>query len=137
MDSLSCCGALHAWESFVDLLIEQPGRGEEKLVLEAGEEAVAVALLVASVKQAAERQPPQGRGGQKRVLTVKDQEERKLAREAASVCLLPTLPHLLQKFIHLPDTTALLLDQLQWLNQGMYTVGTRVKVLDELLPMMN
>ena len=100
------CGALQAWEAFVDLLVEQPGLGEEELVLEAGEEAVAVALLVASVKQAAERQPPQGRGGQKRVLTVKDQEERKLAREAATVCLLPALPHLLQKFIHLPDTTA-------------------------------
>ena len=88
MDSLSCCGALQAWEAFVDLLVEQPGLGEESLVLEAGEETVAVALLVASVKQAVERQPPQGRGGQKRVLTVKDQEERKLAKEAATVCLL-------------------------------------------------
>ena len=137
VDSLSSCGALQAWEAFVDLLVEQPGLGEEELVLEAGEEAVAVALLVASVKQAVERQPPQGRGGQKRVLTVKDQEERKLAREAATVCLLPALPHLLQKFIHLPDTNALLLDLLQWLNLEMYTVGRQVKALDELLLMVN
>ena len=137
VDSLSCCDALQAWESFVDLLIEQPGTGEEKLLLEAGQETVAVALLVASVKQAVDRQPPQGRGGQKRVLTVKDQEERKLAREAASVCLLPALPHLLQKFIHLPDTITLLLDLLQWLNLEMYTVGRQVKALDELLLMMN
>jgi len=137
VDSLSCCGALQAWEAFVDLLVEQPGLGEEMLVLEAGEEAVAVALLVASVKQAVERQPPQGRGGQKRVLTVKDQEERKLAREAATVSLLPALPHLINKFIHLPDTIALLLDLLQWLNLEMYTVGRQVKALDELLVMVN
>ena len=137
VDSLSCCGALQAWEAFVDLLVEQPGLGEEKLVLEAGEEVVAVALLVASVKQAVERQPPHGRGGQKRVLTVKDQEERKLAREAATVSLLPALPHLLQKFIHYPETIALLLDLLQWLNLEMYTVGRQAKALDELLLMVN
>ena len=137
VDSLSCCGALQAWEAFVDLLVEQPGLGEESLVLEAGEEVVAVALLVASVKQAVERQPPQGRGGQKRVLTVKDQEERKLAKEAATVCLLPALPHLINKFIHLPDTVALLLDLLQWLNLEMYTVGRQVKALDELLQMVS
>jgi len=137
VDSLVCCSALQAWEAFVDLLVEEPGLGEEKLVLETGEEVMAVALLVASVKQAVERQPPQGRGGQKRVLTVKDQEEKKLAREAATVSLLPALPHLLQKFLHLPDTVALLLDLLHWLNLEMYTVGRQGKALDELLLMLN
>ena len=132
VDSLACCGALQDFEAFVDLLMEQPGLGEEYLVLEEGEDVVAVALLVASVKQSVERQPPQGRGGQKRVLTVKDQEERKLAREAATVAILPALPHLLQNFKHLPDTAALLLDLLQWLNMEMYTVGRQGKALDEL-----
>ena len=137
VDSLACCDAMQAWETFVDLLIEQPGPGEETLALEEEEEVVAVALLVASVRQTVEKQPPQGRGGQKRVLTVKDQEERKQAREAATVCLLPALPHLLQKFLHLPETVALLLDLLQWLNLEMYTVGRQGKALDELLLMVN
>ena len=100
-------------------------------------ELMAVALLVASVKQAVERQPPQGRGGQKRVLTVKDQEERKLAKAAATVSLLPALPHLINKFVHLPDTVAPLLDLLQWLNIEMFTVGRQMKALDELLLMVN
>ncbi len=92
-----CCPELMDWEAMVDLLAEEPGPGEETLQLGDTEAPVAAALLAASVQQAVERQPPRGRGGERRVLPPREQDLGREAREAATACLLPALPGLLDR----------------------------------------
>ena len=97
-------------------------------------EAVAlVSLLVAGVKQGVTGQPPEGKGGQQKVLTTREQAAGQAVSEESSLVLLPIPPSLLYMFLETPDTAAQVMELLQWLDPEVYTVGRQDAVLDSLL----
>ena len=112
---MASCPVIRDWQALVDLLLEEPGQGEEALALTQEEESTVMALLAASLKQAVEGQAPEWRGGQKKVLTTREQGLRREAKVEATYCLLPVLPKLLYKFLPFPEVAAQVLELLQWL----------------------
>ena len=134
VDSLvHCCSALTDWETFTDLLIEEVGAGEDMLKMEDTEARELVVLMVASVKQAVEGQPPNGRGGVKKVMTANEQRSMREAKESVTLCLLPNLSTLLYKYLSHPEISAKLFSLVQWLDLEQYTRTRQEAALDNLL----
>ena len=127
------CPALTDWETFTDLLIEEVGGGEDMLELEDTEARELVFLMVASVKQAVEGQPPDGRDGIKKVMTANDQRSMRKAKESVTLCLVANLATLLYKYLSHPEISAKLFSLVQWMDVEQYTRTRQEPALDNLL----
>ncbi|XP_059691196.1 cohesin subunit SA-3 [Gavia stellata] len=136
VDSLwDCAGPrLRDWETISALLLEEsPTEG-----LADRQEKALVEILAASVVQAAEGQPPVGRGPAKKPLVClqPSARERKVQveeRTRLTHCLVPALPQLLAKFSADAEKVAPLLEVLRCFDLSIYCTGRLEKHLELVL----
>ncbi|XP_074936267.1 cohesin subunit SA-3 isoform X7 [Phalacrocorax aristotelis] len=130
VDSLwDCAGTrLRDWETISALLLEEsPTEG-----LVDQQEKALVEILAASVIQAAEGQPPVGRGPAKRP-SARERKAQVEERTRLTHCLVPALPQLLAKFSADDEKAALLLEVLRCFDLSIYCTGRLEKHLELLL----
>ncbi|KAM6307033.1 LOW QUALITY PROTEIN: cohesin subunit SA-3-like [Podargus strigoides] len=130
VDSLwDCAGPrLRDWETISTLLLEEsPSEG-----LVDRQEKALVEILAASVVQAAEGQPPVGRGPAKKP-SARERKAQGEERTRLTHCLVPALPQLLAKFSADAEKAAPLLEVLRCFDLGVYCTGRLEKHLDLVL----
>ncbi|KAM6289210.1 LOW QUALITY PROTEIN: cohesin subunit SA-3 [Aegotheles albertisi] len=119
---------LRDWETISALLLEEsPAEG-----LGDRQEKALVEILVASVVQAAEGQPPVGRGPAKKP-SARERKAQAEERTRLSHCLIPALPQLLAKFSADAEKVAPLLEVLRCLDLGIFCTGRMEKHLELVL----
>ncbi|CAH1781721.1 unnamed protein product [Owenia fusiformis] len=118
------------WECMTDLLIEEPGRGEE--VMDDRQESSLIELMVCAVKQAATGESPVGRGPNKKLSS---RENRQVMEDKTKLTehFIVTLPQLLAKYSADPEKVANLLTIPQHFDLEIYTTSRQEKHLDTLL----
>ncbi|KAM6360762.1 cohesin subunit SA-3, partial [Pluvialis apricaria] len=130
VDSLwDCAGPrLRDWETISALLLEEsPTEG-----LVDQQEKALVEILVASVVQAAEGQPPVGRGPAKKP-SARERKAQVEERTRLTHCLIPALPQLLAKFSADAEKAAPLLEVLRCFDLSIYCTGRLEKHLELVL----
>lgn len=122
---------LKDWECMTDLLLEEPGKGEEPL--DDRLETSLIEIMVCCVKQAATGEYPVGRGTTSRKVTNK--ETRQVAEDKAKLTehFIVTLPQLLAKYGADAEKVANLLNIPLYFDLEIYTTGRHDKQLDALL----
>ncbi|KAM6032591.1 cohesin subunit SA-3 isoform 8-T8 [Theristicus caerulescens] len=130
VDSLwDCAGPrLRDWETISALLLEEsPTEG-----LADRQEKALVEILAASVVQAAEGQPPVGRGPAKKP-SARERKAQVEERTRLTHCLIPALPQLLAKFSADAEKAAPLLEVLHCFDLSIYCTGRMEKHLELVL----
>lgn len=122
---------LKDWECMTDLLLEEPGKGEE--ALDDRHETSLIEIIVCCVKQAATGEYPVGRGTTSRKVTTK--ETRQVAEDKTKLTehFIITLPQLLAKYAADAEKVANLLNIPLYFDLEIYTTGRHDKHLDALL----
>ncbi|KAM6106675.1 cohesin subunit SA-3 [Phoenicopterus ruber ruber] len=130
VDSLwDCAGPrLRDWETISALLLEEsPTEG-----LADRQEKALVEILAASVLQAAEGQPPVGRGPAKKP-SARERKAQVEERTRLTHCLVPALPQLLAKFSADAEKATPLLEVLRCFDLSIYCTGRLEKHLELVL----
>nr|CAH0108959.1 unnamed protein product [Daphnia galeata] len=122
------------WECMTDLLMEDPGSGEESL--DDRQETSLIELMTCCIKQAATGEPPVGRGPTRKITTVKETKQAQDDRVRLTEHYIQTLPLLLGKYIADPEKVANLLLIPQYFDMEIYTTSRQEKSLESLLRLM-
>ncbi|KAI5091958.1 cohesin subunit SA-1, partial [Silurus meridionalis] len=122
---------LKDWDCMIELLLEEPGQGEE--VLGDRHESALIELMVCTIRQAAEAHPPVGRGTGKRVLTAKEKKTQIDDKNKLTEHFIIALPMLLSKYQADAEKVANLLQIPQYFDLEVYSSGRMEKHLDALL----
>uniref|UniRef100_UPI00358EDB34 cohesin subunit SA-1-like n=1 Tax=Myxine glutinosa TaxID=7769 RepID=UPI00358EDB34 len=120
---------LSHWASFTGLLLPKP---QESALLEV-EEGALLEIMVCCVRQAAEGQPPPGRGGQKKVFLARQKKALEDHAQAISLHFMVTLPQLLTKFSCDDDKILVLLEIPRYFDMSVYTSARLESSLSSLL----
>ncbi|XP_041483045.1 cohesin subunit SA-1-like isoform X3 [Lytechinus variegatus] len=123
------------WDCMTELLLEDPGRGEE--ALDERQETALIEIMVSAVRQSAQGHPPIGRGSAKKTLLTS--KEKKVVQEdkmKLTEHFITKLPELLAKFNTDWDKVANLLEIPQHFEVEIYTTSRLDKHLDSLLLQM-
>ncbi|XP_030838180.1 cohesin subunit SA-1 [Strongylocentrotus purpuratus] len=123
------------WDCMTELLLEDPGRGEE--ALDDRQETALIEIMVSAVRQSALGHPPIGRGSAKKTLLTS--KEKKVVQEdkmKLTEHFITKLPELLAKFNTDWDKVANLLEIPQHFEVEIYTTTRLDKHLDSLLIQM-
>lgn len=118
------------WECMTDLLLEEPGRGEEPL--DDRQETSLIEITVCCVKQAATGESPVGRGPNRK-LTAKESKQVAEDKTKLTEHFIVTLPQLLLKYLMDPEKVANLLQIPQYFDLDIYTSSRQEKNLEALL----
>ncbi|KAK7091059.1 hypothetical protein V1264_010775 [Littorina saxatilis] len=119
------------WECITDLLLEEPGRGEEPL--DDRQETSLIEIMVCCVRQAATGESPVGRGPNNRKLTAKENKQVTEDKAKLTEHFIVTLPQLLLKYLMDPEKVANLLQIPQFFDLDIYTASRQEKNLEALL----
>ncbi|XP_052214972.1 cohesin subunit SA-1-like isoform X2 [Dreissena polymorpha] len=119
------------WECMTDLLLEEPGRGEE--ALDDRQEASLIEIMVCCVKQAATGESPVGRSAAKQKLTAKEKQSVQDDKTKLTEHFIATLPQLLLKYLMDPEKVTNLLQIPLHLDLEIYTSSRQEKSLEGLL----
>ncbi|XP_072033672.1 cohesin subunit SA-1-like isoform X2 [Amphiura filiformis] len=123
------------WDCMTELLLEEPGRGEE--ALDYRQETALIEIMVSAVRQAAHGHPPVGRGSaKKQMLTSKEKKGVMDDKMKLSEHFIIKLPDLLAKYNTDWDKVANLLEIPQHFDVEIYTTSRLDKHLDALLTQM-
>lgn len=122
------------WECMTDLLLEDPGAGEEPL--DDRQETSLIELMTCCIKQAATGEPPVGRGPTRKITTAKETKQAQDDRVRLTEHFIQTLPLLLGKYIADPEKVANLLLIPQNFELEIYTTSRQEKNLESLLRFM-
>ncbi|XP_054836474.1 cohesin subunit SA-3 [Eublepharis macularius] len=131
VDSLWDCAAalLKDWQVLTGLLLEEPpaeGIGDQQ-------ESALIMILVASMRQTAEGQPPVGRISGKKALTARERKAQAEDRLKLTQHLIPLLPQLLAKFSADVEKVVLLLEAPRYFDLTLYSTGRLEKYLELLV----
>ncbi|XP_046568890.1 LOW QUALITY PROTEIN: cohesin subunit SA-2-like [Haliotis rubra] len=118
------------WECMTDLLLEEPGRGEE--ALDDRQETSLIEIMVCCVKQAATGESPVGRGPNRK-LTAKETKQVLEDKTKLTEHFIVTLPQLLLKYLMDPEKVANLLLIPLYFDLDIYTSSRQEKHLELLL----
>ncbi|XP_071839259.1 cohesin subunit SA-1-like isoform X2 [Apostichopus japonicus] len=122
------------WDCMTELLLEEPGRGEE--ALDDRQETALIEIMVSAVRQAAKGHPPVGRGHSKRLLTSKEKKQVVDDRVRLTEHFVVKIPELLSKYNTDYEKVANLLEIPQHFHVEVYTTSRLEKHLDALLLQM-
>ncbi|XP_070538623.1 cohesin subunit SA-2-like isoform X2 [Ptychodera flava] len=123
------------WDCMTELLLEEPGRGED--ALDDRQETALIEVMVSAVRQAAHGHPPVGRGSaKKQILTSKEKKAVMDDKMKLSEHFITKLPELLAKYIVDAEKLANLLEIPQHFDVEIYTTSRLEKHLDTLLKHM-
>ncbi|XP_035692423.1 cohesin subunit SA-1-like isoform X2 [Branchiostoma floridae] len=125
---------LKDWECMTDLLLEEPGRGEE--VLTDQQETALVEIMTCCIRQASEGIPPIGRASAKKVQTAREKKQIYDDKVKLTEHLIQTLPALLGKYAVDAEKVINLLCIPQYFDLDIYTTSRLEKHLDLLLKHM-
>ncbi|XP_061439714.1 cohesin subunit SA-3 isoform X2 [Rhineura floridana] len=131
VDSLWDCAAalLKDWQGLIGLLLEDPpaeGLGDRQ-------EIGLIMILVASMRQATEGQPPVGRFSGKKVFSAWERKTQAEDRLRLTQHLIPLLPQLLAKFSADAEKVVCLLEAPRYFDLTLYSTGRLEKYLELLL----
>ncbi|XP_013381266.1 cohesin subunit SA-1-like isoform X1 [Lingula anatina] len=118
------------WECMTDLLLEEPGRGEE--ALDDRQESCLIEIMVCCVRQAATGESPVGRGPNKK-LSTKENKQILEDRTKLTEHFIVFLPQLLAKYGADAEKLANLLQIPLHFDLEIYTTSRQEKCLDLLL----
>ncbi|XP_025079886.1 cohesin subunit SA-1-like isoform X2 [Pomacea canaliculata] len=118
------------WECMTDLLLEEPGRGEEPL--DDRQETSLIEIMVCCVKQAATGESPVGRGPNRK-LTAREAKQVAEDKTKLTEHFIVTLPQLLLKYLMDPEKVANLLQIPLYFDLDIYTSSRQEKNLEALL----
>ena len=121
---------LKDWECMTDLLLEEPGRGEE--TMDDRQETSLIEIMVCCVKQAATGEYPVGRGPTRK-LTAKEQKQVMEDKTRLTEHFIVTLPQLLAKYNVDAEKVVNLLQIPLFFDLEIYTTSRQEKHLDTLL----
>ncbi|KAL3847142.1 hypothetical protein ACJMK2_018071 [Sinanodonta woodiana] len=119
------------WECMTDLLLEEPGKGEE--ALDDRQETSLIEIMVCCVKQAGTGESPVGRGPGNKKLTAKENKQVLEDKSRLTEHFIVALPQLLLKYLMDPEKVANLLHIPLYFDLEMYTAGRQEKNLEALL----
>ncbi|XP_050680856.1 cohesin subunit SA-1 isoform X2 [Leptidea sinapis] len=122
------------WECMTDLLLEDPGPGEE--ALDNRQESSLIELMVCCVRQASTGEPPVGRGPARKHHHMLTKEQAKVVsddRVKMTSHFMVTLPALLDKFSADPEKLTNLLSIPQHFELELYTTQRQENLLTQLL----
>ncbi|XP_052800827.1 cohesin subunit SA-2-like isoform X2 [Mya arenaria] len=119
------------WECMTDLLLEEPGKGEE--ALDDKQETSLIEIMVCCVKQAATGESPVGRGSSKQKLTTKEKQSVQDDKTKLTEHYIVALPQLLLKYLMDPEKVSNLLQIPQYFDLEIYTSSRQEKNLEALL----
>ncbi|XP_071950467.1 cohesin subunit SA-2-like isoform X2 [Antedon mediterranea] len=122
------------WDCMTELLLEEPGRGEEPL--DDRQETALIEIMVCAVRQAAQGHAPVGRGSSKKILSAKEKKAVQDDKMKLSEHFIVKLPDLLSKYGIDSDKVANLLEIPQHFDVEIYTTSRLEKHLDSLLRQM-
>ncbi|KAJ6655567.1 hypothetical protein lerEdw1_005038 [Lerista edwardsae] len=131
VDSLwdSAAALLKDWPVLTGLLLEEPpaeGLNDQQ-------ESSLIMILVASMRQATEGQPPVGRCTGKKPLSARERKAQAEDRLRLTRHLIPLLPQLLAKFSADAEKVVLLLETPRYFDLSLYSTGRLEKYLELLL----
>ncbi|ELU02222.1 hypothetical protein CAPTEDRAFT_182123 [Capitella teleta] len=121
---------LKDWECITDLLLEEPGRGEE--AMDDRQETSLIEIMVCCVKQAATGEYPVGRGPNRK-LTSKEVKQVHEDKTRLTEHFIVTLPQLLAKYNVDAEKVVNLLTIPLYFDLEIYTTSRQEKHLDSLL----
>jgi len=122
------------WECMTDLLLEEPGKGEESL--DDRQETSLIEIMVCCVKQAATGESPVGRG-HNRKMSSKENKQVTDDKQKLTEHFISALPQLLLKYLMDPEKVANLLQIPTYFDLDIYTSGRQEKNLELLLRYTN
>ncbi|XP_048352683.1 cohesin subunit SA-3 [Sphaerodactylus townsendi] len=131
VDGLWDCAAalLKDWQALTGLLLEEPpagGFGDQQ-------ESTLIMILVASIRQATEGQPPVGRISAKKGLTAQERKTQAEDRLRLTQYFIPLLPQLLAKFSADVEKVVPLLEAPRYFDLRLYSTGRLEKYLELLV----
>ena len=123
------------WECMTDLILEEPGAGEEPL--DDRQESSLIEIMVCCIKQAASGEPPIGRGSVRKQASAKEAKQIQDDRFRISEHFIQTLPALLDKYKTDPEKIANLIVvpqffELSYFTQNQDSLETLLKLLNEI-----
>ncbi|KAK2186468.1 hypothetical protein NP493_199g04022 [Ridgeia piscesae] len=121
---------LKDWECMTDLLLEEPGRGEEPM--DDRQETSLIEIMVCCVKQAATGEYPVGRGPNRK-LTTREVKQVQEDKTRLTEHFIVALPQLLAKYNVDAEKVANLLQIPLYFDLEIYTTSRQEKQLDQLL----
>ncbi|XP_047993482.1 cohesin subunit SA-1 [Leguminivora glycinivorella] len=122
------------WECMTDLLLEEPGPGEE--ALDNRQESSLIELMVCCVRQAASGEPPVGRGAARKHVAAPSKEQAKAVaddRARLTQHFIAVLPALLDKFGADAEKLANLVAIPMHFERSLYSTARQETALRELL----
>lgn len=120
------------WECMTDLLLEDPGYGEE--MMDNKQESTLIEIMVSAVKQVALGEPPVGRGSNRqKTLSAKEIKQIQDDKHKLTEHFIQTLPYLLEKYSADNDKLINLLSIPQYFDLEMYTTLRQESSLKSLL----
>lgn len=122
------------WECMTDLLLEEPGRGEE--ALDDRQETSLIEIMVCCVKQAATGESPVGRGPNRK-MSAKESKQVAEDKQKLTEHFIQALPQLLLKYLMDSEKVANLLQIPLYFDLDIYTSGRQEKNLEALLHYIN
>ncbi|XP_077988288.1 cohesin subunit SA-2-like isoform X3 [Glandiceps talaboti] len=123
------------WDCMTELLLEEPGRGED--ALDDRQETALIEVMVSAARQAAEGHPPVGRSSaKKQILTSKEKKAVMDDKMKLTEHFIAKLPELLAKYTVDAEKVANLLEIPQHFDVEIYTTSRLEKHLDTLLKHM-
>ncbi|PAA68029.1 hypothetical protein BOX15_Mlig017969g1, partial [Macrostomum lignano] len=125
---------LRDWEAMIDLLLEEPGRGEEPL----GDlqESSLIEILACCARQAATGESPVGRQASRKQLTNREMRQVQEDKQRLTEHLIPTLAQLILKYGEDTGKMLNLLSLVQYMDLDMFVSTRQEKHLDLLLKYM-
>ncbi|XP_053099789.1 cohesin subunit SA-3 isoform X3 [Hemicordylus capensis] len=131
VDSLWGCAAalLKDWPVLTGLLLEEPPVAG----LDDRQESALIMILLASIRQATEGQPPVGRFSGKKVSSARERKTQAEDRLRLTQHLIPLLPQLLAKFSADAEKVVPLLEAPRYFDLTLYSTGRLEKYLELLL----
>ncbi|XP_041354006.1 cohesin subunit SA-1-like isoform X2 [Gigantopelta aegis] len=118
------------WECMTDLLLEEPGKGEE--ALDDRQETSLIEIMVCCARQAATGESPVGRGATRKH-TAKENKITMEDKTKLTEHFIGTLPNLLLKYLMDAEKVANLLLIPQYFDLDIYTASRQEKNLESLL----
>lgn len=123
------------WECMTDLLLEEPGPSEDPL--DNKQESTLIEIMVSSVKQSANGEPPVGRGSSRKMsLSAKEIKQVNDDRQKLTEHFIQTLPLLLEKYSADSEKLNNLLAIPQYFELEIYTTSRQESNLQGLLDKM-
>uniref|UniRef100_A0A2C9KAA6 SCD domain-containing protein n=1 Tax=Biomphalaria glabrata TaxID=6526 RepID=A0A2C9KAA6_BIOGL len=122
------------WECMTDLLLEEPGKGEE--ALDDRQETSLIEIMVCCVKQAATGESPVGRGPNRK-MSAREVKQVSEDKQKLTEHFIVALPQLLLKYLMDPEKVANLLQIPLYFDLDIYTSGRQEKNLELLLRYIN